>query len=767
MELFKNRPFALFCAVFMASAACGFFFVGSIKLIAIAISATLLVSATVYCTVKRRFFKICKSAFLVLLAVIIGALSSYTYFDIGYMQMRKYDGQKCLVEAVVSETQYSSDYGTAHTLRLISVNGEACDKLAYLKCDYKSSLHTGNRFSIIANATEPCDDSFEYSQKSELISNGVTIVFESSNEEDYTVIDKNYTTPEIYFKKLNAELSVRLARAVGGESGDLASAVFLADRSELDDSTRLAFSRAGTSHLLALSGLHMAIVAAIAEFFLRKLYVGKTMRSFILGALLILYLALVGFAISAVRAVIMIAIVYLGYILRSPSDPRTSLFFAGFLILLASPSAVCDIGFWMSFFATLGIIAVSPYMSSLFRTKREDGDFKVILLRIVRYIVTAVAVTLAANFAVLFFLWRFFGEVSLIAPLSNLLLAPISTLLIFFSAMTLLFYWGIPALSDIFADCTAFLGEVILNVSEGLSDLYGIVMSLKYDFAGYIVCAFAVLTLILLVIKLKHKWIAFVPAILTVIAFLVCVTVFNHIDGDKLTLTYLRDKEGEEIVLSEGGRAVVCDASEGYFSRLYLAGAMAKECCATEIDVLILTHYHSRQPQSVERFFDNCKTREIWLPEPHNDYEYAAMTELLKVANNAGVKPSVYKDGAEMTLFGEAKLNMLPYRKLDRSVEAQVGFSVSCNGESLTYLSAAYGEGELPQEALDAIGAEHLILGAHGPNEKEEFLINITDNCRDILVANGEVLKNGLIEICGEASPQIVVSPEYKRFILE
>ena len=766
-EIFKNRPLALFCAIFMSASALGFFVRGEAKIVLIALCAAVLISVILILIAKRRIFAALRTAMLCALAIAVGMASSYIYFDIGYMSMRKYDGSECDIRAVVTDPEYYSDSGTAYTVRLISVNGEPCDKLAYLCCEYGGGLQTGYLFDINARVDEPSDDSFGYSKKSNLISDGITVIISSDSEDDITVVSKDHMTPEIFFKKLNSELSVRLSRAVGGEAGDLASAMFLADRSGLDAKTRLDFSRVGTSHLLALSGLHMAIVAAIAEAFLERLCIKKTVRCIILSALLGTYLALVGFALSAVRAVIMIYAVFLSYIVRASGDPKTALFFAGFAILAFSPSAVCDIGFWMSFFATLGIIVISPIMSRMFRGKENGGKLSFAVFRALRYIISAVAVTVVANFSVLFFMWRFFGQVSLIAPLTNLLLSPLSSALIMFSALTLIFYFPLPAVSSAFAACASFFAEIILRASSALSDMRGIVLSLKYDFAGFIVCAFSVAAIIVLVIRLKRKCIALVPAAATVLLFCICLGI-HSIGASKATdVSYIRQKNGELLVLSECSKAVVCDMSDGYYSRLRLGGMLAAEHCATEIEVLLLTHYHSRQPQAVNSFLENFKTRAVWLPEPKSDYEYSAMQGITQKADALGVPTVIYRHGSDMRLFGDTELTVFPYRKLERSVEAQVGLSLLRGDSRLTYLGSSYSEGDIPDDIRSTVSdSEHLIFGCHGPKAKEGFSVSTDERSVSVIIADSEAFLNGLISLSPDSLEKVTLCPEYKRYRL-
>ncbi len=765
-EIFKNRPFSLFCAVFMLAALVGFFVIGEVKLIFAVIFGVAIIISVIISLIGRKFFKACRAILLLSLAFAIGIMSSYIYFDMRYSRLRKYDGLECVVDATVIETSYYSEYGSAYTVRLNSINGRQTRELAYLSCEYGGSFIPGDRFLVSATIGEPEDDSPAYSQKTNMISNGICAVISSEKETDCYVFARDQLTPEIAVKRMNAELSVRLSRIVGGEAGDLASAMLLADRSGLSDKTRLDFSRVGTSHLLALSGLHMAIVSAIAEFLLRKLCIKKTLRCLILALILISYLTLVGFALSAVRAVIMIAVVYLAYILRTPHDPRTSLFFAGFFILLVFPFAVCDIGFWMSFFATFGIIIVSPCIGKLWQPKRRDGTLKIIVLRAVKYIISALIITLTANLSVLIFSCLFFGQVSLISPVSNLILAPLATPIIFFAAMTMIFYFIHPPAAELCANITSALGDIMLDISAHLSDMRGIVLSLEYDFAGPIICIFAISTLILLIIRLRRRSFVLLPAAVCALAFCICLGAYNLRAADQSEISYIRDQDSEMLIISECGSTVICDISDGYYSRFALAGIISRGHCATELDALLLTHYHSRQASGVKRFLDNYKTRTLLLPEPQNDYEYRELTELLTVAGDRGVKAVIYRRGTDITLFGETSLRVSPYRKLSRSVEAQVGITVERGDDSLLYLGSSFFECDENESFPYTPSADSIILGCHGPKPKEPLALSLPSDTT-VILSDTEAVDAELIKFYGDTPPHLIYCPEYSHFILD
>src|SRR5699024_9163331 len=105
--------------------------------------------------------------------------------------------------------------------------------------------------------------------------------------------------------------------------------------------------------LLALSGLHIAIVCGIFSFFFRKLCIPTRPRALLTILVVVSYLTLTGFPYSAIRAALMAIFVQAAKFFRRESDRINSLLFAAVLILLFNPHAIFDMGFTLSFSATL------------------------------------------------------------------------------------------------------------------------------------------------------------------------------------------------------------------------------------------------------------------------------------------------------------------------------------------------------------------------------------------------------------------------------
>lgn len=133
------------------------------------------------------------------------------------------------------------------------------------------------------------------------------------------------------------------------------------DASDLQDDTRTMFSATGLSHILALSGLHVGLIAMLISYALWPLYYFRLRkwRTFTIIILLWLYAAITGFSPSVTRAVIMATTLLIGKAFERRTSSLNSLCLAALIILIFSPAAIYSISFQLSFIAVLSILLFS------------------------------------------------------------------------------------------------------------------------------------------------------------------------------------------------------------------------------------------------------------------------------------------------------------------------------------------------------------------------------------------------------------------------
>ncbi|MBR0407106.1 MAG: DNA internalization-related competence protein ComEC/Rec2 [Clostridia bacterium] len=156
------------------------------------------------------------------------------------------------------------------------------------------------------------------------------------------------------FFHLRQTLTERLRLIFGADSA-LPEALLLGQREQLPEETTRGFSDAGAAHLLAVSGLHVGLLAGLLIFFLRRLLSPKR-RMAVLGFFLLAYCALLEFHAPVVRAVILLLLASWRRVVRRAPDMLTTLSATFFLMLLLRPLDLFSASFQLSFCAVLGIV---------------------------------------------------------------------------------------------------------------------------------------------------------------------------------------------------------------------------------------------------------------------------------------------------------------------------------------------------------------------------------------------------------------------------
>lgn len=212
------------------------------------------------------------------------------------------------------------------------------------------------------------------------------------------------------------------------------SALTLGDKKGLSKEVRAAYSDAGASHVLALSGLHVGVIYGMLAFVLQSLLRRRSLRwlrELLIVVLLWLFALLVGMSASVVRAVAMCT---LYVVARWMSDDSSSslhvLSLTALLMLLVSPLYLFDISFQLSFMAMAAILCVEPHLEQLFFRRGNHP--------IGRFFVGLLCMSLAAQLGTFPLVLYHFGTFPTYFLLTNLVVVPFLSLVLLLS----LVWWG-------------------------------------------------------------------------------------------------------------------------------------------------------------------------------------------------------------------------------------------------------------------------------------------------------------------------------------
>ena len=206
------------------------------------------------------------------------------------------------------------------------------------------------------------------------------------------------------------------------ETRSILNALLLGCTDNLSAEQRAAFSTAGLSHVLAVSGLHTGVIWAVFGLLFAPLawLRMKRVRAALILLFLWVYAFLTGLSPSTVRACVMATIILAGNLVGRKAMPMNSLFVAFFVMLLYNPHYLFQAAFQLSFLSVFTILLVYPPLYSCLSPKRE----------IFRFLWSCIAVSAAAQLGTLPLVLYYFHELPLLGLLTNLIVVPLLPVLL-------------------------------------------------------------------------------------------------------------------------------------------------------------------------------------------------------------------------------------------------------------------------------------------------------------------------------------------------
>lgn len=515
-------------------------------------------------------------------------------------------------------------------------------------------------------------------------------------------------------------------------SGAVLKALLIGDKSNLSQETRDLFSRIGTSHLLAISGLHVGIVATLAFGFFR-FALGRSERLLLGGwaskgaALFSLfpvlcYGFLAGMSPATQRAVIMVAVFLLSQLFERERDAVNTLALAAFVILIINPTALFSLSFQLSFAAVFAILYVLGHVRFLVQLKRRRPD---LLTRLALFL----GVSAAAILGTLPLSLYYFNQTSLIGLLTNCFLVPLIGFLVvplgLFSVIVL-----------------PVSAAAALWVMKGSALILALAMDLAGFFSKSPLAAVKTVTptLIEMVLYYALAWavLNFRRAPWTRI-LLLGVSVLLLADAGywiqkrfgrrQLKVTVIDVGQGSSTLLQfPGGPCMLVDGGGFHDNRFdmgarVVAPVLWKKKIAS-VDILVLSHPHPDHLNGLVFIARNFKVGEVWMTLESIDTR--PYRELMQVISEKGIRVLGPKELIEPRTIGGVRIETL-YPPVDFLARRPKEVWRTANNNSLVLKVSfkevsfllpgdveAEAEKELAGMACDRLKSRVLVVPHHG-----------------------------------------------------
>ncbi|MFN8531071.1 MAG: ComEC/Rec2 family competence protein [Anaerolineae bacterium] len=278
--------------------------------------------------------------------------------------------------------------------------------------------------------------------------------------------------PFAVLMSLREQAAEHIARALPEPEAGLLTGILLGDDSSLADSVSGAFAATGTAHVIAISGFNMVVISGIVSALMERLRIRKGRAAFLSLVVVAAYTVFVGASAGVVRAALMSGLLIVGCSLRRRAYVPASLAFAALLISFVTPSALWDVGFQLSFAAVVGIAVFADPMMRWF----DRGMHRLLPRRaadpLVAFLNEPLVVSAAATAATLPLTMLYFGQVSLVTLIVNVLIIPVQPLVLMLGgAAIIVSFVAAPLAGILFAGVFLVLAYTIdlVRIFAGLS----------------------------------------------------------------------------------------------------------------------------------------------------------------------------------------------------------------------------------------------------------------------------------------------------------
>lgn len=444
-------------------------------------------------------------------------------------------------------------------------------------------------------------------------------------------------------------------RRLDKRHGGFLKSIITGDRSQLGDKIKDNFIKTGTVHVIAISGLNIAFIAAIVLWFLGMFRVPKKAAVVITLILLVFYSLATGSNPPIMRAILMFAVLTAGYLIQRDSDMLNTLSLAALLMLLFNPRELFDPSFQLSFASVGSIIIFSPpIMSALKLDRIKRNSF---LNKAKVFILGGAAVSAAAWIGSCPLTAAYFNMVSPISFIANLLIVPALSLLT-----------GLAFAFLAFDPLCGYLGTALSHIIRILEDAIfwsNHVMALapmayfRLPAPSVYLCALYYLSLFLLFSPRKKY---FVIAMLLFCNIAVWQTAAGT--SKNLEITFLDAGQGDSaFIRTPSGANILIDGSSGGvedrfdIGRSVIAPYLWNKG-VFKIDAVIVTHFHEDHLGGILYLLNNFKIGCV-IDNGTEVLRSAVYDSYIKALSDKKIKRLVVRRGDSIGPFGEVRLYVL------------------------------------------------------------------------------------------------------------
>ena len=667
-------------------------------------------------------WKVTKVAAIVMLGLAVGSIWTFVFHSAYLQTAKNYDGKTVASIATISEYSYETDYGIAADAK-IELDGKRFSARLYL--NKKDALEPGDQVAGNIRLRLTINDSLQgqtYHQ-----GDGIFLLGYVQEEAQITYADD---VPFRFFgAKLRQKIKDVLKSVFPEDTLAFANALFLGDSSLLPYETDTDFKLSGIRHIIAVSGLHVSILMSVVFALCGR----NRYLSAVFGIpLLFLFAAVVGFTPSVMRACIMQALMLLGMFLNKEYDPPTALAFSVLVMLGINPNTIVSVSFQLSAGCVIGILLLFERFNEYFLKILRAPKGKGMRARLSRWFASSVSITLSTFVTTTPLSAYYFGSVSIVGVLTNLLTLWVVSFIFcgIIVAVLLAFVW-LPA-AKLVAWIVSWPMRYVMFVAGVLADLP---MSAVYTNSIYIIIWFVFCYVCIAVLfALKKKYPILMASSVAIGLVIAIAASWIEPQLDHYRVTVFDVGQGQSILIQYSGRHYLVDC--GGDSDRIAADTVSQHLLSqgvTHLDGVIVTHYDRDHAGGLPNLLTSISTECLYLP----DVEDESGTREILVKCGSKIK---WISKVERERIGNLKIAMIPgkHETSDNERSMCILFQIEDYDILITGDRSSVGEKAL-LKAVDLPKVDVLVAGHHGSGTATslELLESVQPDVAVISVSSG------------------------------
>ncbi len=411
----------------------------------------------------------------------------------------------------------------------------------------------------------------------------------------------------------------------------MAKAVTIGDTTGLDSYFYKLYNNAGISHVLSISGMHVSLVITLFFNVLAVFFLNYKIRSVVATVAAVLYMALLGFSPSVVRAVVMVTAAIVSRGIAKRTDTITMMFIALFILLLNNPYSILSKGLQLSFLCCAALILVSPFTRKLLFFFVDHGDKKSFVHKVFVKIGTIAVIPFVSSFVVVFFtvpvLFTQYDSFSYIAPLINVVAVPLFNIGLIFVLLCICVGFVSPFAAEYLSVVPEYLFDTITTMCQDIFSRDVGSISTHLPFMWVPLMASVCFVVILLFCSRRRGLLAMYSALIFMVALSGCV-LLNTLRTHNLVTAQIGTGKSEYVYYSADESNIFIDLGGSYVQTdcIFRKGEVS-------VSQYVVTELTEESLSKTLSFLSRVNVKTLVIPYPKNNAETYVFDEIILLAN--------------------------------------------------------------------------------------------------------------------------------------